>query len=94
MRAKRPAVQEAALVLLATGLLLLLPLCAMRWTDEVRWDGADFAAAGVLLGGTGMLYVGLSRLVRTASQRRWIGLALALGLALVWIELAVGIIGD
>jgi len=33
----------------AAALLLLLPLVAMQFTDEVVWDVADFAFAGALL---------------------------------------------
>jgi hypothetical protein len=68
-------------VLLAAAFVLLLPLLAMQFTDEVVWSLADFAVAGGLLVGTGLLYVAA-------------GLALAAALLLVWINLAVGIIGD
>jgi hypothetical protein len=47
----RPAVRVA----LATAFILLLPLVAMQITDEVDWSLADFAFAGALLGGTGLL---------------------------------------
>jgi hypothetical protein len=40
---------------LATALILLVPLVAMRITDEVDWSLADFAVAAALLGGTGLL---------------------------------------
>lgn len=38
-------------VALVTGLLLLVPLVAMQFTDEVRWNLADFVVAGALLFG-------------------------------------------
>ena len=41
---------------LATAFLLLLPLLAMQFTDEVVWDLADFAVAGALLFGAGLTY--------------------------------------
>jgi hypothetical protein len=47
----RPAVRVA----LATAFILLVPLVAMQFTDEVDWGVADFVAAGVLLGGAGLL---------------------------------------
>ena len=49
--AYRPAVRVA----LATACVLLVPLVAMQITDEVDWGVADFAIAGALLGGTGLL---------------------------------------
>jgi hypothetical protein len=49
--ANRPAVRIA----LVTALILLVPLVAMQFTDEVDWGVADFVAAGVLLGGAGLL---------------------------------------
>jgi hypothetical protein len=49
--AYRPAVRVA----LATAFILLLPLVAMQITDEVDWGVADFAFAGALLGGTGLV---------------------------------------
>lgn len=88
----RPSVVRSILaVLLATAAILMVPLVAMQFTGEVNWTLSDFAAAGVLLAGTGLLYVLASRLVSTARQRTWIGVGLALALLVVWVELAVGI---
>jgi hypothetical protein len=72
---------------------LMVPLVAMRFTAEVDWSGSDFAIAGLLLAGTGMAYVLAARMARSAPRRLAIGLALALLLALVWVELAVGVFG-
>jgi hypothetical protein len=47
----RPVVRIA----LVTAFILLLPLVAMQFTDEVDWGVFDFVAAGVLLGGGGLL---------------------------------------
>jgi hypothetical protein len=51
----KPGYRPAVRVALATALILLLPLVAMQITDEVDWGLADFAVAGALLGGTGLL---------------------------------------
>ena len=51
----KTAYRSAVRVALATGFILLLPLVAMQITDEVDWGLADFAVAGALLGGTGLL---------------------------------------
>ena len=75
------------------GLILLLPLVAMQFTDEVNWDVADFAFAGVLLIGTGITYELAVRKTGDAAYRAAVGVALAAAFVLVWVTGAVGIIG-
>ncbi len=77
----------------AAALILLLPLLAMQITDEVVWDLADFAVAGTLLVGTGLTYELAARKAGNIAYRAAVGVALAAALLLVWINLAVGIIG-
>ncbi|NIW09304.1 MAG: hypothetical protein GWN33_01400 [Gammaproteobacteria bacterium] len=72
---------------------MLLPLLAMQITDEVVWDLADFAVAGALLVGTGLMYELAARKAGNIAYRAAVGVALAAALLLVWINLAVGIIG-
>ena len=55
MKISKPAHRSAARVALVTACILLLPLVAMQFTDEVDWGLADFVIAGVLLGGSGLL---------------------------------------
>lgn len=78
----------------AAGLLLLAPLVAMQFTTEVNWTASDFGvfAAMLLLAG-GACELGL-RLSRSWPYR--IGMAVAVGTAflLVWVNLAVGVIGS
>ena len=59
----------------ATVFILLLPLLAMQFTDEVVWDLADFAIAGVLLFGAGLMYelVAMKGAIRVPSRRRRCG---------------------
>jgi len=74
--------------------LVLLPLVAMRLTDEVKWTGGDFVFAIVLIGSVG---VALELAVRMTSNRLCrAGAALALGaaFAMMWINGAVSILGD
>ena len=92
-RGAQPVGRQVLLVLLGTALLLLVPLVAMQFTDEVVWTGSDFVIAGVLLAGTGLMYVAAARLLRTPQRRLALGIGMALLLALVWVELAVGLIG-
>ena len=81
-------------IVLGTAVLLSVPLLAMQVTDEVAWDLADFVLAGVLLGGTALLYSLAASRTRTTVYRAAVGLALAAALILVWVNLAVGLIGS
>jgi hypothetical protein len=75
------------------ALLLLLPLLAMQVTDEVDWDVADFAIFGAMLAGAGGAYELATRMTGSAAYRAGVGVALAAAFILVWMNLAVGIIG-
>lgn len=55
MKVSKTAYRSAVRVALPTAFILLLPLLAMQITDEVAWSLADFAFAGVLLGGAGLV---------------------------------------
>jgi hypothetical protein len=94
MKRDQPKYRSTIRVLLGAALILLLPLSAMQFTDEVVWNLADFAVAGGLLVGTGLLYEAAGRRTRNIAYRAAAGVALAAALLLVWINLAVGIIGD
>lgn len=74
--------------------LLLLPLVAMQFTDEVKWDAFDFVFMGTLMGGVGLGFELAVRKTGNASYRAAAGLALAAVFLLVWINGAVGIIGS
>jgi uncharacterized membrane protein len=73
--------------------LLLLPLLAMQVTDEVDWDLADFAVAGTLVVGVGVTYELAARMTGNNAYRAAVGVALAAAFVLIWMNLAVGIIG-
>ncbi len=80
-------------IALGTALILLVPLLAMQFTDEVAWDLTDFAIIGTLLFGTGLAYELATRKVSNIKYRVAVGIVLAAALLLVWIELAVGLFG-
>jgi peptidoglycan/LPS O-acetylase OafA/YrhL len=88
----RPLGRDILRVALATAALLLVPLVAMQFTAEVKWDGLDFVVAAVLLGGTGLAWVLLSRRLSGRRQRTIAGALLLAALLLVWAQLAVGIV--
>ncbi len=80
------------LVMVVTALLLLiLPLVAMQFTDEVNWSTSDFVAMGTLLLSLSVVTELILRFAKnTPAKLLLIGLAL-LFFVLIWIELAVGI---
>lgn len=82
------------LMLSSLGSLLLIPLIAMYYTDEVNWNGFDFLMAGLLLLGTGVLIEFTLRKVKSKQQRILIIVVLLLFLFLLWAEMAVGIFGS
>jgi hypothetical protein len=81
-------------IALVTAFLLLLPLLAMQFTDEVDWNLSDFIVAGTLLFGAGLTYELIARKAGNRAYRAAIGVAVAAALLLTWINLAVGIIGS
>lgn len=74
--------------------LLLLPLVAMQVTSEVDWTVFDFVVMGVLLSMVGGAYELTVRVAR--SNTYVVAACIAVGTAFltIWINLAVGIIGD
>jgi hypothetical protein len=82
------------LIALAAALILLVPFIAMQFTDDVTWSLIDFAFAGALLFGTGLAFELITRKAGTIAYRAAVGLALVAAMLLVWINLAVGIIGS
>ena len=81
-------------IVLVTASILTVPLIAMQFTDEVVWDLTDFAVAGGLLLGAGLTFERVARIGGTGAYRAAVGVAVATGLLLVWMNLAVGIIGN
>jgi hypothetical protein len=81
-------------IALVPALLLLVPLLAMQLTDEVVWDLADFAVAWVLLVAVALTYKLATRRTGSATYRAAVGVALATAFVLVWMNLAVGLIGS
>lgn len=77
--------------------LLALPFAAMRITDGVGWDAADFATFGVMLLGACLAWEAAVRLTERMTRRRAYrlvaGMAIAAAFGLLWLELAVGLFG-
>ena len=80
-------------ILITVALILLVPLIAMQFTNEVKWGPADFVVMGVLLLGTGLTCELVLRKVKKIQHRVLLIAAILIVLFLVWAELAVGIFG-
>ena len=75
--------------------IILAPLVAMQLgAPGVVWTLSDFIFAIVLIGGVGLLFELAVRASGSWAYRGGAGLALAAGFLLVWINAAVGIIGN
>ncbi|MFV8334069.1 hypothetical protein [Flavobacterium sp. GSP14] len=80
-------------IVLTVVVLLLIPLIAMQFTNEVNWTLFDFVVAGVLLLGTGFICELVIRKVKKTNHRILLCGVILAALLLIWIELAVGIFG-
>jgi hypothetical protein len=79
---------------LITASILSVPLVGMQFSNEVEWSLFDFVAAGGLLFGTGLTLELVARKSANIAYRVATGLACAAALLLIWINLAVGLIGS
>ena len=86
--------RSSVILWFAAAALLLLPAVAMRFTTEVQWTALDFATFAVMLGGAGGAYELLARRGGGGRYRLAAALAVLTALLLVWVNLAVGIIGS
>ena len=80
-------------ILLTVAILLLIPLIAMQFTNEVDWKLLDFVIMGILLLGTGLTCELVLRKVKKFDLRIALCAAILVAMLLVWAELAVGIFG-
>lgn len=82
-----------SILLIAAG-VLLIPLVAMQFTEEVKWNTTDFIAAGLLLLSGGLTLEFIVRKVKTLQLKIAACATLFIVLLLIWAELAVGIFGS
>lgn len=80
-------------VFLGTCFLLLIPLIAMQFTNEVVWTLSDFIIAGVLLFGSGTAIAFVITKVESTTYKSGMSIAIISTLLLVWVNGAVGIVG-
>ncbi|MEA3016639.1 MAG: hypothetical protein QOI38_1361 [Sphingomonadales bacterium] len=73
--------------------LLLLPMVAMQFTDEVNWSPFDFVFAGLLFGSVGLAFELTVRASDNWAFRGGVAVTLAAAFLTVWVNAAVGMIG-
>jgi hypothetical protein len=75
------------------GCILMIPLVAMQFTTEVNWTFGDFMAMGILLYGCACIYEFIA-MQGGVMYRVAVGIGVVTAFLLIWINLAVGIIGS
>lgn len=76
------------------ALLLLLPLAAMQFTEEVNWTFSDFVFMAVLLGSVGLGFEWIVRKSGSLAYRAGAAVALLTAFLTIWVNAAVGMIGS
>src|SRR4029079_7641006 len=76
------------------GILLLIPLIAMQFSKEVQWGPFDFLVMGAMLAGVGGSCELAVRKSGHTAYRAGFGLALLACFLLIWLNVAVGMIGN
>ncbi|SFP95021.1 hypothetical protein [Parafilimonas terrae] len=94
MKAQKSLSRPVSRVAAITLLLLAIPFTAMQFTKEVNWSASDFIIMGLLIFGTGLSYVFLTRYSSGFTHRAAFALAVGTTFLLIWVNLAVGLIGS
>ena len=81
-------------IVLSIALLLLIPLIAMQYSNEVNWTLSDFVIMGSILLGVALTYELIARRSEKTVYRVAFGVGLAGAFLLFWVNGAVGIIGN
>ena len=80
-------------ILYIVGLLLLIPLIAMQFTDEVNWSFFDFIIMGLMLTITSLLIRITLKKFKNSKNRIILIAIIIIIFFLIWAELGVGIFG-
>jgi len=87
----RTSILRCAIV---AAFILLIPATAMHVSDEWNWTFFDFIFAFILLFSAGLAFVCIAKQGSTIAYRTAAALAVASMFLLVWVNAAVGIVGD
>jgi hypothetical protein len=75
-------------------ILLIIPAVAMRYTIEVDWSPADFVVMGAIFATIGLGIEFLVRQSKSMAYRFGAVAALVTAFFIIWVNAAVGMIGD
>lgn len=94
MKTSKEISKSIVVLALLTALVLAVPLVAMQFTEEVNWSVGDFLVMGILIFSSGLSYVLITRYVTNAVYKVAIIVALGSTFLMMWVNLAVGLIGS
>jgi len=83
--------QTSSFIFAVPALLMLAAFFANLYADGWNWSPSDFLVAGILLFGAAFFVHLVLSSGRSLSSKLIISMIILLALALIWIELAVGI---
>ncbi len=75
-------------------LIIMIPLIAMQFTNEVVWTMSDFIIGWTILFSIGFAFQAIGRRAKNSSYKFATGIAAFTTLFVIWSNLAVGIIGN
>jgi len=75
-----------------TGAVLVVPLIAMQFTDQVSWKTGDFVVAAAMVLVASLMYFHITQRQRKQTNKLLWGLLIGLLLISVWVVLAIDII--
>ena len=91
---RRPRNRWSLLVWGGAAVLLAIPAIAMRFTSEVDWGPEDFIVMGAMLALACGSYEFVARLSGNTAYRAGAAAAIVVSFLTVWVNLAVGMLGD
>ena len=83
--------KSLAIIISVTVILLLIPLIAMQLSNDVQWKTSDFLMAAILLLSAGIATDLIIRKVQKKESKIVLILAILVIIAIIFIELAVGL---
>lgn len=85
--------KRLSIILIGIGGILLIPLIAMQFANEVNWTFADFLVGGGLLTALGLGFEMTISLFKQLNYRILFFSFILIFFSLIWLELAVGLFG-
>ena len=80
-------------ILPIVGIILLIPMIAMQFTDEVNWSFLDFIIMGIMLSISGLALGIIIKKIKYYKYRNIFITIIVMIFLLTWAELGVGLFG-